>query len=99
MTFNDLPPHLVKAITVTEDRAFFDHYGINFRGIARAAWRRYEGDDSSPIANQGGSSITQQLIKNLIFSGQQGWERKIPEAYVDHPRNPSNEKGDLYTVR
>src|SRR5687768_14310362 len=36
VTFNDLPPHLIKAITVTEDRAFFEHYGINFRGIARA---------------------------------------------------------------
>ncbi|HCA57721.1 MAG TPA: hypothetical protein DEP46_07055, partial [Blastocatellia bacterium] len=34
--FADLPPHLVKAITVTEDRAFFDHYGVNIRGILRA---------------------------------------------------------------
>ena len=36
VTFNDLPQHLIKAITVTEDRAFFEHYGVNFRGIARA---------------------------------------------------------------
>src|SRR6185369_6941725 len=34
--FNDLPPHLVKAITVTEDRSFFEHYGVNIRGIIRA---------------------------------------------------------------
>src|SRR5215510_13975929 len=33
--FSDLPPHLVKAITVTEDRAFFEHYGVNIRGIIR----------------------------------------------------------------
>ncbi|HEV8158253.1 MAG TPA: transglycosylase domain-containing protein, partial [Pyrinomonadaceae bacterium] len=39
VTFNDLPRHLIKAITVTEDRAFFEHYGVNFRGIARALWR------------------------------------------------------------
>ena len=44
ITFNDVPPHLIRAITVTEDRAFFDHYGVNLRGIARAAWRRYDGD-------------------------------------------------------
>ena len=55
--FNDLPNALVKAITATEDRAFFEHYGVNFRGIARAAYRRYEKeDDNSPLANQGGSS-------------------------------------------
>ena len=34
--FSDLPPHLVKAITVTEDRSFFEHYGVNIRGIIRA---------------------------------------------------------------
>src|SRR6266404_270239 len=67
VTFNDLPPHLIKAITVTEDRAFFDHYGVNIRGIARALWRRYGSDEGGPLANQGGSSITQQLIKNLIL--------------------------------
>jgi penicillin-binding protein 1B len=56
VSFNDLPPHLVKAITVTEDRAFFEHYGVNLRGIARALWRKYEGEDSdSTIENQGGS--------------------------------------------
>src|ERR1041384_1958852 len=38
--FGDLPPHLVKAITVTEDRSFFEHYGVNIRGIVRAFVRR-----------------------------------------------------------
>jgi len=45
VSFNDLPQHLIKAITVTEDRAFFEHYGVNFRGIARALWHRYESDE------------------------------------------------------
>ena len=76
VNFPDLPPHLVKAITVTEDRAFFEHYGVNFRGIARAAWRRYEGDDDSPLANQGGSSITQQLVKNLFLTREQTFREK-----------------------
>src|SRR6185503_1356782 len=47
--FNDLPPHLVKAITVTEDRSFFEHYGVNIRGIIRAFIRRYDSDPTSPI--------------------------------------------------
>src|SRR5687767_11265734 len=56
--FGDLPPHLVKAITVTEDRSFFEHYGVNIRGIIRAFVRRVDADPNSPIARQGGSSIT-----------------------------------------
>jgi penicillin-binding protein 1B len=80
--FNDLPPHLVKAITVTEDRSFFDHYGVNIRGILRALIRRYEGDPNSPISRQGGSSITQQLVKNLLLSPERTWRRKIAEAYM-----------------
>ena len=80
--FNDLPKHLVKAITVTEDRTFFEHYGVNFRGILRALIRRYEADPDSPIARQGGSSITQQLVKNLLLSPERSLRRKVAEAYM-----------------
>lgn len=88
--FNDLPPHLVKAITVTEDRSFFEHYGVNIRGILRAFVRRYDADPNSPIARQGGSSITQQLVKNVLLtteqararSGLEAWQRKAAEAYM-----------------
>lgn len=80
--FGDLPPHLVKAITVTEDRSFFEHYGVNIRGIIRAFIRRVDADPNSPIARQGGSSITQQLVKNLLLSPEQTWRRKSAEAYM-----------------
>jgi penicillin-binding protein 1B len=80
--FQDIPPHLVKAITVTEDRTFFEHYGINLRGIARALIRRYDSDPNSPIARQGGSSITQQLVKNLLLSPEYSLRRKLAEAYM-----------------
>src|SRR5687767_14107576 len=80
--FGDLPPHLVKAITVTEDRSFFEHYGVNIRGIIRAFVRRVDADPNSPIARQGGSSITQQLVKNLLLSPEQTWRRKSAEAYM-----------------
>src|SRR5688500_3040001 len=72
--FNDLPEPLVKAIVVTEDRDFFNHYGVNFRGILRAAVRRYDADPNSFLSRQGGSSITQQLVKNL--SGQAEYSPK-----------------------
>ena len=80
--FKDIPPDLVKAITVTEDRTFFEHYGVNIRGILRALVRRYDADPNSPIARQGGSSITQQLVKNLLLSPERSWKRKISEAYM-----------------
>jgi penicillin-binding protein 1B len=80
--FHDLPQHLVKAITVTEDRTFFEHYGVNLRGILRALVRRYDTDPNSPIARQGGSSITQQLVKNLLLSPEKSLKRKVAEAYM-----------------
>lgn len=98
VTFNDLPPHLIKAITVTEDRAFFEHYGVNFRGIARALWRRYEGDDNSPISNQGGSSITQQLVKNLLLNNDPTLERKVKEAYMSIILETRLTKEEIFTL-
>ncbi len=98
VTFNDLPPHLVKAITNTEDRAFFEHYGVNVRGIARALWRRYEGDDGSPLANQGGSSITQQLVKNLLLTREQTIERKVTEAYMSLILETRLSKQEIFTL-
>ena len=80
--YKDLPPHLIKAITTTEDRAFFEHYGVNIRGILRALWRRVDNEDNSPIARQGGSSITQQLVKNLLLSPEKSLTRKLQEAYM-----------------
>ncbi len=99
VTFNDLPPHLIKAITVTEDRAFFEHYGVNFRGIARAAWRRYEKEnDNSPLANQGGSSITQQLVKNLLLTKDQTLERKVKEAFMSVILETRLTKEEIFTL-
>ncbi|MEJ7618843.1 MAG: PBP1A family penicillin-binding protein [Pyrinomonadaceae bacterium] len=72
----------MKAITVTEDRSFFEHHGINLRGIVRAFVRRYDADPNSPIARQGGSSITQQLVKNLLLTPERTWRRKFAEAYM-----------------
>lgn len=98
VNFADLPPHLIKAITVTEDRAFFEHYGVNFRGIARALWRRYEGEDDSPLANQGGSSITQQLVKNLLLTNEPTLERKAKEAFMSIILETRLSKQEIFTL-
>ena len=98
VTFQDLPPHLVKAITVTEDRAFFEHYGVNFRGVARALWRRYEDPADSPLSNQGGSSITQQLVKNLLLSNEPTFERKAREAFMSVILETRLTKEQIFTL-
>ncbi len=99
VTFNDLPPHLIKAITVTEDRAFFEHYGVNFRGIARALWRRYDGEnEGSALERQGGSSITQQLVKNLLLSPERSYERKAKEAYMSLILETRLTKKEIFTL-
>jgi penicillin-binding protein 1B len=98
VTFADLPPHLVKAITVTEDRAFFEHYGVNFRGIARALWVRYEGEENTPLSNQGGSSITQQLVKNLLLTNDPTYERKATEAFMSVILETRLTKQEIFTL-
>ncbi len=98
INFGDLPPHLIKAITVTEDRAFFEHYGVNLRGIGRALWRRYEAEDNSPINNQGGSSITQQLVKNLLLTNEQTLQRKVTEAYMSVILETRLTKQEIFTL-
>ena len=98
VNFNDLPPQLVKAITVTEDRAFFEHYGVNFRGIARALWRRYEPEEDSVLNNQGGSSITQQLVKNLLLTNDPTLERKMTEAFMSVILETRLTKQEIFTL-
>ncbi|HEY6804665.1 MAG TPA: PBP1A family penicillin-binding protein [Pyrinomonadaceae bacterium] len=96
--FNDVPKHLVDAVTVTEDRAFFEHHGVNFRGILRALIRRYDSDPNSPIARQGGSSITQQLVKNLLLSPEQTAKRKVSEAYMSIILETRLSKEDIFAL-
>lgn len=75
---SDLPDHLVKAVLATEDRRFFDHYGLDFQGLARAMTENVRA--SSVV--QGGSTITQQLAKNLFLSNERTLERKVKEAFL-----------------
>lgn len=96
--FNDLPDPLVKAIVVTEDRDFFNHYGVNFRGILRAAIRRYDADPNSFLSRQGGSSITQQLVKNLSGQAENSLKRKVSEAYMSIILETRLEKKEIFAL-
>ncbi|TQV76340.1 transglycosylase domain-containing protein [Denitrobaculum tricleocarpae] len=78
ITVDQLPPHLPQAILAIEDRRFYSHFGIDLLGIARAMVRNV----SAGRFVQGGSTITQQLAKNLFLSPDRTLKRKIQEALL-----------------
>ena len=76
--FEELPDYFVKAVIATEDRRFFSHFGIDIVGTLRALTVNAK---ASGVV-QGGSSITQQLAKNLFLTNERSIQRKIKEAYL-----------------
>ncbi|MTI94663.1 MAG: hypothetical protein FH749_04120 [Firmicutes bacterium] len=74
----DMPPHLIEAFVAVEDRRFFDHRGVDYRGIFRALRANLSLGDIA----EGGSTITQQLARNLFLNLDQNLERKIAEASI-----------------
>ncbi len=73
----DLPPYLPKAFVAIEDRRFYSHWGVDPWGILRALTRNATGG-----AMQGGSTLTQQLAKNLFLTQERSLSRKIEEAIL-----------------
>jgi penicillin-binding protein 1A len=74
----EFPDHLIKAVLATEDRRFYDHFGIDFPGTFRALGANLRAQG----VVQGGSSITQQLAKNLFLNNERTIERKVKEAFL-----------------
>ena len=75
---DELPDQVIKAVLATEDRRFFDHYGIDFIGLFRALSQNARANG----VVQGGSTLTQQLAKNLFLTNERTIERKIKEAFL-----------------
>ena len=70
------PQHLVQAVLAAEDHRFYEHHGVDLQAVGRALWvnvRRGE-------LVQGGSTLTQQLVKNLVLTPKRTWGRKVQEA-------------------
>lgn len=78
VSVGELPPAVVKAITAIEDRRFYDHFGLDVFGIARAAWTNLRAGG----VVQGGSTITQQAAKTLFLTPERTLKRKIQELML-----------------
>ncbi len=78
LRFDDLPSDLVAAVTAIEDRRFFDHLGLDPRGLARAVVANLRAGRTV----QGGSTLTQQLAKNVFLTPERSYKRKIQELLL-----------------
>ena len=76
--FSDLPDNLINAVIVTEDKSFFSHPGVDFKGVIRAAYTNIK----KRRIVQGGSTITQQLAKNLFLTPERSFTRKLHELIL-----------------
>jgi len=74
----DLPPHVPRAFLAIEDRRFYRHPGVDLLGVLRAAYRNL----TAGGIREGGSTITQQLAKNLFLSPERSVRRKVQEALL-----------------
>ncbi len=77
--YNAINPLLIDAFVAAEDMRFFEHHGVDYNGLGRAALR-FISKSSGPI--QGGSTITQQLAKNLLLTREKTLERKIKDILL-----------------
>jgi membrane carboxypeptidase/penicillin-binding protein len=73
-----IPENVRRAFVSAEDKRFFQHHGVDERGLIRA----FVGNLANPRRPQGGSTITQQVAKNLLVGDDVTYERKIREVLV-----------------
>lgn len=79
VTYEEVPRHVVDAFVAAEDRRFFEHSGVDYRGVLRAIARLAQTGDAS---GGGGSTLTQQLARDYFLTREQTMSRKLKEAFL-----------------
>jgi penicillin-binding protein 1A len=87
----DLPPHLIKAFLAAEDVRFYEHGGVDFLGVVRAFFKNIQAGEIV----QGGSTITQQVVKSLLLTPERTWIRKLKEAILAYRIDRSLSKDEI----
>ncbi len=75
---DEMPPYLPASFIILEDRRFYSHGGVDYRGMTRALWANW----TAGGVVQGGSTITQQLAKNTFLKPERTWSRKLEELFL-----------------
>ena len=98
LTLKEMSPYLPKAVIATEDRRFYGHFGVDPLGLVRAAFANI----AAGRVVQGGSTISQQLAKNLFLTPERSFSRKIQETllalWLEH-RFSKNQILEIYLNR
>lgn len=79
ITLDKVPDQMVQAFVSIEDQDFYQHHGVNFKGIARAFLSNIQSRD---LTGQGASTITQQLARNAFLTADKTWQRKVKEILL-----------------
>jgi penicillin-binding protein 1C len=93
VNFEDIPENIIKAILIAEDEDFYSHYGISFKGILRSIYLNIK----TKSFEYGGSTITQQLARNLFLSKEKTLTRKINEIILALKLERKYSKNEILT--
>lgn len=94
VSFDQFPEYLIEALIATEDRRFFSHYGFDLKGMLRAFFVNYR----SGTIRQGGSTITQQLVRILFLNNKKTYDRKINEILLAYKLEKAFNKEEILTL-
>lgn len=94
VSYEDISPELIRATIAIEDRRFYDHGGVDYIGLVRAAVSQLDDD----LLKSGGSTITQQLAKNLYEMFDSTWNRKSTEFFVAKYLEKHYSKNEIITL-
>ena len=94
LSYDEIPPVMVHAILAIEDRRFFEHSGVDVKGLGRALLRNAVDEQ----LGQGGSTITQQLVKNTYLSPEKSVQRKYAEAMLAVALERRLSKNDIFAL-
>lgn len=92
--FNNLPKDYINAVISVEDRRYYDHGPVDFIGIARALWTNFRTGE----LREGGSTITQQVAKNLVFSQEETLTRKLGELFAAFDIEKNFSKDEIFAL-
>ncbi|HEY8461121.1 MAG TPA: transglycosylase domain-containing protein, partial [Blastocatellia bacterium] len=92
--FEDFPPPLIDALTAIVDRNFFSHRGVDVKAVIRALWENWRHGE----IREGGSTITQQLIKTNFLTPERTYQRKFAEAMMAIALERRLSKEDIFTI-
>ena len=93
--YESIPEHVVQAFVAAEDKNFFTHDGLDYAGITRGAVNTAKNKITGSGGMQGGSTITQQVAKNMLLTRDQNIERKAKEAIVAQRIEKEFTKGQI----